>query len=49
MRKSEIIYMGSMFDRQSACPNKYYWFTASVEISVIYHYCQKVHEVFFQA
>ena len=32
-----------MYDRQSACPNKYYWLSTSVEISVTYYYCRKMH------
>ena len=32
-----------MYDRQPACPNKYYWLSASVEISVTYYYCRKMH------
>ena len=33
--------MNSMYNRQPACPNKYYWLSASVEVSVTYHYCRK--------
>ena len=36
-----------MYDHQPTYPNQYYWFSAGVEVSVTYHYCQKVHAVSF--
>ena len=30
-----------MYDHQPDCPNKYYWFSASVEVNVTYHYCRE--------
>ena len=40
--------MNSMYFCQPACPNKYYWLSASVEVSVTYHYYQKVHAICLQ-
>ena len=34
-----------MYDCRPAGPNKYYWFSGSVEVSVPYHYCLKVQAV----
>ena len=43
--KKNSDYMDSIYNRQPASSNKYYWLSA---VSVTYYYCWKMYAVLFQ-